>query len=655
MPLQPHVLASGSRPSALAGWTALVIVVALYAAVSIRWLGFFEWSIDEGMYLMRARMIAEGFRLYEDIWFNHPPLLVQAVSAAFAAFGERVETARMVALGLSCAGIVGVALVARELEGWRAGILAAVMLALSPLFFSLSRAVMSSLPALALATLAIGLALAARSPGRAFGVRPLVVASGLAFGLGAATKLIVAPLAAPVLVALAAADWRRKPAGLASRLVLWAAAAAAPLVAALAPYGAMNLWEQTVGSVVGARGAYELDVVRNLQDLLEWLADGQLGIAALGVYGIARGLSRSAEWRVVGVWLAAAVTSIVLQTPLWSHHFALLVLPLAVGAGAGVVWAAEDVGRAAAAWREPGGSSDAGWPAFGLVAGVTFLLALPVAVERNAQSTRSDSEDPWLALARLEELTEPGDYTVTDSPMHAFRAGLLVPPNLCDPGAKRFASRSLSLSDVADDIVRFKPTAVVTWNERFAKEESQALPAWLADMGYRLADEFDAGRARRIYLPPEMEIAPAARSVGARWAGGMELAALDVDESLARPGGRIRLRLDWLASGPTQRPLTVFAHLLDERGERIAQQDNPPGRGVRATDHWQPGETIRDVFEVDIPDGAVPGSYAVRIGVYHRPSGEAWPLETVAPNGAARADGDAIVVGGVRIEAADPR
>ncbi len=628
----------------------LGLLVLSYAALSSRWLGFFEWSIDEGMYLMRARMMAQGFRLYEDIWFNHPPLLVQSIYGAFGQFGESVEVARLVVLAFACVGIVGVVITARELEGWAAGLSAGLLLTATPLFFSLSRSVMSTLPALSLATLAIGLALASRRYGRS-GRNSLIIASGLAFGIGAAVKLIVAPLGLPILVALASIGGAERPATTLRRLALWGVAALIPLAASLAPYGPAILFEQTVGSVFGARSAFALDVVLNLQDLLEWSSEGHIGFAALGAYGIARGVASKTRWRVIGVWLIAALVSIMLQTPLWSHHLVMLVLPLAVGAGAGAVWAVGDLRAALHSLLAPDDTGAGGWEAFGAVSLLIFLLALPVAFKRNVESTRSDSEDPWHALQTLTEVTEPGDFVVTDSPMLAFRAGLLVPPNLCDPGAKRFASESLSLADVADDIVRYEPTAIVTWNERFAREANQALPKWLTDMGWRQIVEIDSSRARRIYLPPEFPPTEPSKEIGATWSGEIQLYAAEIDVSEAVPGGKLRVLLEWRSNGPTARPLTVFAHLEDGSGQRIAQHDNPSGRGVRPTDHWLTGESIRDVYDLDIPPETAPGSYRLRVGLYDPETGDGWPLESAPSGEIASAEGAAIVIEPVLIGA----
>jgi len=436
-------------------------VIVAYAVVSARSLGFFEWSIDEGMYLMRARMMGHGFRLYEDIWFNHPPLLVLLVQRVFLVFGESVELARWVAIGFALLGLMATLWLARLLDAWPGALVSALCLAAAPLFFSLSRAIMSSLPALCAGALALAAAMAARRWAYARARISLRMGAGLALGIGAAVKLIVLPLIVPLaLIVLAPDGWleesRSQPLPALRRralhLLLVGGVASIPVVASFAAFGWQALWNQAVGSLFGARSAYSLDIVTNIQDVLEWASEGHLGLAALGIHGVARGAARNRAWRVMWVWLGASGLAVLLQAPLWSHHLVMLVFPLAVGAGPAAVWVAGDLARWIGAARagltrsvrvEPGAAGwsrahDPGWRAFGALAMFAYLLVLPVVVKRDVRSTESTSDDPWLALELIQAEVPMGSYAVTDSPMLAFRAGLLVPPNLTDPGAKRF-------------------------------------------------------------------------------------------------------------------------------------------------------------------------------------------------------------------------
>jgi len=68
-------------------------------------------------------------------------------------------------------------------------------------------------------------------------------------------------------------------------------------------------------------------------------------------------------------------------------------------------------------------------------------------------------------LEDLRRLVQPGEYIITDYPIMAFRAGLLVPPDLCDPGTKRILAGELTMADLVADIERYHPPAVVIWGK----------------------------------------------------------------------------------------------------------------------------------------------------------------------------------------------
>ncbi|MFN8422614.1 MAG: hypothetical protein U0470_04210 [Anaerolineae bacterium] len=98
-------------------------------------------------------------------------------------------------------------------------------------------------------------------------------------------------------------------------------------------------------------------------------------------------------------------------------------------------------------------------------------------------------------------MARPGDYVITDSPMIAFRAGLKVPPDLCDPGKKRIDSGALTVDDVMADIDRYQPSAVLFWEGRLSRGPFGGFPARLAAAGYGKAADLDVRAERWLYVP----------------------------------------------------------------------------------------------------------------------------------------------------------
>jgi len=96
-------------------------------------------------------------------------------------------------------------------------------------------------------------------------------------------------------------------------------------------------------------------------------------------------------------------------------------------------------------------------------------------------------------------------------------------------------------------------------------------------------------------------------------------------------GGGFSVFLYWQARGQVPEDYTVFVHLED--GERIwAQKDGPPHCAKRPTSNWQPGELIADEHTLVVDPATPPGSYPLRIGLYIPQTGRR--LHAFSPGGA---------------------
>jgi uncharacterized membrane protein len=87
------------------------------------------------------------------------------------------------------------------------------------------------------------------------------------------------------------------------------------------------------------------------------------------------------------------------------------------------------------------------------------------------------------------------------------------------------------------------------------------------------------------------------------------------------PGETIPLTLHWQAQGATDRPYTVFVHLIDDTGKVWGYGDSQPGDGVLPTTGWLAGEYLADLHEVSIAADAPAGRYRLAIGLYDEASG----------------------------------
>ena len=139
---------------------------------------------------------------------------------------------------------------------------------------------------------------------------------------------------------------------------------------------------------------------------------------------------------------------------------------------------------------------------------------------------------------------------------------------------------------------------------------------------YALAGAFELGETGlgTIFGDPALGAQPVTAENG--W---FRLAGYSLTQETA-PGGEILLALRWESLRPVEYDYQVFVHLLDKRGERIAQRDGQPVQWMRPTSTWQPGEEIIDRYGMTLPDDLPPGRYTIVVGLYDPVTGQRLPV-----------------------------
>lgn len=139
----------------------------------------------------------------------------------------------------------------------------------------------------------------------------------------------------------------------------------------------------------------------------------------------------------------------------------------------------------------------------------------------------------------------------------------------------------------------------------------------------------------------------AATPVAGQLGAAAQVVAYRVDPAEAHPGAALTVTIYWQPLTLTDRPYTVFVHLLGAAGS-VAQVDAYPGQGQYPTTRWLVGRPFADTYTLTLPPEAPPGPARLIVGLYDldtlqrlpasgpaaNPNGEAW-LElgpvTVAP------------------------
>jgi hypothetical protein len=105
-----------------------------------------------------------------------------------------------------------------------------------------------------------------------------------------------------------------------------------------------------------------------------------------------------------------------------------------------------------------------------------------------------------------------------------------------------------------------------------------------------------------------------------------------VGYELSPAAASLTVTLFWRCDAPPGDEYTVFAHVIDDDGDVVAQMDRPPLNGDYPTSAWEPGEVIRDELAVPLPSPeSVKDELRVRVGLYR--SGDGTRLSVLDASG----------------------
>jgi hypothetical protein len=96
----------------------------------------------------------------------------------------------------------------------------------------------------------------------------------------------------------------------------------------------------------------------------------------------------------------------------------------------------------------------------------------------------------------------------------------------------------------------------------------------------------------------------------------LRLVGWDIDRRLTAPGETLHLVLYWECLREMDEDYTVFAQIIDDRGQKWAQWDAWPADVATST--WRAGDTFEDPYDLTL-DGATPaGGKTLIMGLYRR-------------------------------------
>ncbi|NJN65683.1 MAG: hypothetical protein HC884_02700 [Chloroflexaceae bacterium] len=108
----------------------------------------------------------------------------------------------------------------------------------------------------------------------------------------------------------------------------------------------------------------------------------------------------------------------------------------------------------------------------------------------------------------------------------------------------------------------------------------------------------------------------------------------EIDTSAVEPGRpdhTLLLHVGWSATALIPTDYTLFVHVLNDRGERVAQIDPPPAGSTAPTGSWQVGQEQSYTHRIPLPPDLPAGSYWLALGLYDSRTLERLPVRGAPP------------------------
>ncbi len=138
---------------------------------------------------------------------------------------------------------------------------------------------------------------------------------------------------------------------------------------------------------------------------------------------------------------------------------------------------------------------------------------------------------------------------------------------------------------------------------------------------------------------------------GAKFGDNILLVGFDVAKQvkLTPDNHKIPLTVYWRGTAKIPDNYVIFFHLLNEKGETVAQRDTAPRYGALNTTQWTPNELFDDDQSLEVPANLPPGRYKIELGLYRPTDGKRLTVTQAAPGQQVTQGGDSLILFEVNI------
>lgn len=138
---------------------------------------------------------------------------------------------------------------------------------------------------------------------------------------------------------------------------------------------------------------------------------------------------------------------------------------------------------------------------------------------------------------------------------------------------------------------------------------------------------------------------------GALFGDKIQLIGFDTDKQikLNPQDPKLPLTIYWRGTTKIDENYVIFFHLVNEKGETVAQRDTAPRYGQFNTTQWTPNELFDDEQSLEVPAALLPGRYKIEIGIYRPTDGKRLVVTQAAPGQGVTPGGDSLILFEVNI------
>jgi len=631
--MKPEMKLRQISPSVLIFGASIIILILLSYGWRLQVFDVFPFEYDEGIHLVLGKLWAAGYIPYQEIFVSYPPSFMWSLGIPWKIF-HQVQALQWVMTTYSLAGVLAVVYLGTAYDSRLAGISAGIFLSFAPAYFIDSFAIMTEVPSISLAVVAIALA----EKYRRSGGWVWSMLAGIALGFGLSLK-ILPYFAVPLIGAMVI-----------SRHVVWgkfnnrlhvskwilsrdlALLTGAFFIAFLLPifwFDFSAFYDQVVGMRLASREADLNPFDSNNDDILDFLF-GNSGLTALALYGFIFVVApKLSHYWVLVAWFMLTWVSMYFLVPLRPKHMPIFLPVMAIIAGFGVnhiclflkqVTTEKLSARLAAMVL-----------ATIMILGL-FIWNVPgVIAENNGQMLEiTINQERLAAIDFINGITTPTDCVIADNPVFVHQTNRLPPPQLAETSQTRIDTGYLTLQDVIKAIQTYKCQVVAVVTPRF----NQSLPGlseWLAQnyLGlYAQSETF-------VYFAPKGQLAKTEHNMvpiqNGNFANVIQLQGAQLSQQLWQPGQKGFISLWW------QLVLPIETRYIEQITLRNAATQEPAHQTTRMQlegffdpAQWRPNEPVRDTFWLALPADLPAGSYNIYLALCKQETNQCLPVNNQA-------------------------